>query len=197
MKELQKIKELDARYFMNTFGPRFPVAFDSGEGCTLFDTEGKPYIDFFAGIAVNVLEYAHRVSPRPCRNSAQGSYTPPTFLLYRAAGRARAGPRNPQLAPTAFSSPTRARRRTRRQQARAQILLRGEKRYEIITAKHSFHGRTLAALAATGQEKCHALSSPCRPPSDTCPTTTPRPWKPPSTRRPAPSCSSRYRAKAA
>ena len=44
---------------MNTFGERMPVAFDHGKGVMLYDTEGKEYLDFFAGIATNSLGYAH------------------------------------------------------------------------------------------------------------------------------------------
>lgn len=39
---------------------RFPVMFDHGEGCYLYDTEGKKYLDFAAGIAVNALGYIIR-----------------------------------------------------------------------------------------------------------------------------------------
>lgn len=50
---IDKIIELDKKYYMNTFGNRIPVCFEKGEGIYLYDTEGKKYIDFFAGIAVN------------------------------------------------------------------------------------------------------------------------------------------------
>ena len=56
---LADIKALDEKYYMRTFGERLPVAFTHGEGVTLYDTEGKAYTDFLAGIAVNALGYAH------------------------------------------------------------------------------------------------------------------------------------------
>lgn len=52
------------RYYMNTFGKRFPVAFTHGQGCTLYDTLGREYTDFFSGIAVNCLGYAHSAFTR-------------------------------------------------------------------------------------------------------------------------------------
>ena len=51
--KLEQIIQLDERYYMNTFGKRFPVAFTHGQGCTLYDTLGREYTDFFSGIAVN------------------------------------------------------------------------------------------------------------------------------------------------
>ena len=56
---LEQVQALDSKYYMNTFGSRTPVCFTQGEGSTLSDTEGKQYQDFFAGIAVNCLGYAH------------------------------------------------------------------------------------------------------------------------------------------
>ncbi|MDE5547435.1 MAG: aspartate aminotransferase family protein, partial [Clostridia bacterium] len=50
----EQIKQLDELYGAETFA-RFPIAFESGEGATLKDTEGKEYIDFGSGIAVNAF----------------------------------------------------------------------------------------------------------------------------------------------
>ena len=52
--DLSTIKELDQTYMAETFS-RFPVAIDRGEGATLYDTEGKRYVDFGSGIAVNIF----------------------------------------------------------------------------------------------------------------------------------------------
>ena len=56
--KLDEIKQLDAQYYMNVFGERFPVAFVDGHGCVLVDMEGKEYVDFLGGIAVNCLGYS-------------------------------------------------------------------------------------------------------------------------------------------
>ena len=50
---LNEIIALDEKYYMNCFGRRNEVCFTHGEGVTLYDTEGKAYTDFLAGIAVN------------------------------------------------------------------------------------------------------------------------------------------------
>ena len=57
--ELNEIIALDKKYFMNTFGDRQPVCFVRGEGMKLWDTEGKVYMDFLAGIAVSALGHSH------------------------------------------------------------------------------------------------------------------------------------------
>ena len=55
-------------YYMNTFS-RFPIVFEYGKGCTLYDAEDKAYTDFLAGIAVNTLGYDHPALQEPLKNS--------------------------------------------------------------------------------------------------------------------------------
>ena len=57
---LDEIRELDKKYYMNTFGERTPLCFTEGKGIELTATDGKVYKDFFAGIAVNCLGYGHK-----------------------------------------------------------------------------------------------------------------------------------------
>ena len=56
---LSEIQSLDRQHFLGVFGERLPVCFVRGEGCTLYDQEGRAYTDLFAGIAVNALGHAH------------------------------------------------------------------------------------------------------------------------------------------
>jgi acetylornithine aminotransferase/acetylornithine/N-succinyldiaminopimelate aminotransferase len=51
--ELNEIKELDSKYYMNTFGNRVPVSFKYGKGINLWGTDDKKYYDFMSGIAVS------------------------------------------------------------------------------------------------------------------------------------------------
>ena len=164
MKDLQKIKELDAKYFMNTFGPRFPVAFDSGEGCTLFDTEGKPYIDFFAGIAVNVLGYAHpRFTAAVQEQCAKLIHTSSLYYIGPQAKLAQALVVHSCFDRVFFTNSGAEANEGAIKLARKYFYEKGEKRFEIITAKQSFHGRTLATLAATGQPAYHVPFEPMPP----------------------------------
>ena len=57
---LNTVKDLDKKYFMNTFGDRISVCFEKGEGIKLYATNGDVYTDFFAGIAVNALGHSHK-----------------------------------------------------------------------------------------------------------------------------------------
>ncbi len=56
--DLNTIVQNDKSFYMPVFGERLPAAFVSGEGITLYDTEGKSYKDFLAGIAVNAFGYS-------------------------------------------------------------------------------------------------------------------------------------------
>lgn len=57
--KLDEIISLDRKYYMNTFGDRTPVCFEYGKGMELYDTEGRKFIDFLAGIAVSALGHGH------------------------------------------------------------------------------------------------------------------------------------------
>ena len=67
---LQDIIEMDKAYHMNTFGSRIPAVFTHGNGSVLYDTNGKEYIDFLAGIAVNSLGYNHPMLTRAILDQA-------------------------------------------------------------------------------------------------------------------------------
>jgi acetylornithine/N-succinyldiaminopimelate aminotransferase len=56
---------------MNTFGSRTPVQFTHGKGSVLYDSEGRTYIDFLAGIAVNSLGYGHPKLTAAIRSQAE------------------------------------------------------------------------------------------------------------------------------
>ena len=134
---------------------RFPVAFEKGSGCKLWDTEGRTYTDFVAGIAVCNLGHAH---PRIHRTVALQAetllhvsnlyYTLPqielaSWLVENSfADRVFFGNSGAEANEAAIKL------------ARRYFKERGEvHRFRIITMERSFHGRTLATLSATGQEK--------------------------------------------
>src|ERR1700758_4388999 len=64
-----KVCAEDERYLMNTY-KRPPLVFTHGRGCRLYDSEGREYLDFLAGIAVNALGYAHPRIVRVIRREA-------------------------------------------------------------------------------------------------------------------------------
>lgn len=134
---------------------RFPLAFERGSGCNLWDTEGRSYTDFVAGIAVCNLGHAHpRISKAVCRQAetllhvSNLYYTLPQVELaawlveHSFAERVFFGNSGAEANEAAIKL------------ARKYFKDRGEKkRFRIISMERSFHGRTLATLSATGQEK--------------------------------------------
>ena len=54
----EELKQLDSQYYMEVLGERLPAVFTHGKGAKLYDENGREYLDFLAGIAVNCLGYS-------------------------------------------------------------------------------------------------------------------------------------------
>jgi acetylornithine/N-succinyldiaminopimelate aminotransferase len=152
--------ELAEQYLMQT-GRRLPVTFVRGEGCLLYDEEGREYLDLVAGIAVNVLGHAHPDIARALTGQAR------TLIhasnLYFTRPQVELARRLVEL-----SFPSRVflcNSGAEANEAAIKIARKwGTKNrdgaFEIITAVGSFHGRTLATVTAGGQ---HKYSDPFKP----------------------------------
>ena len=151
---LNEIRALDEQYYMNTFGKRLPVAFDHGQGVTLYDTEGRSYTDFFAGIAVNALGYNHpAVTKAIVEQAGKVCHTSNLYYIEPQAKLAKLLCEN-SFADKVFLGNSGAEANEGAMKLAVKYFYeKGEDRYEILTARNSFHGRTLATIAATGQEK--------------------------------------------
>lgn len=141
---------------MNTYN-RLPVAFVDGRGARIRDTEGKEYLDFLGGIAVSVLGHGHPELVRAIKEAAEGVLH--TSNVYYIEAQARLAARLAELSglDRAFFANTGAEAnegaiKLARRYARRR---KGEDRYKIVSALHSFHGRTMGAMTATGQPKFH------------------------------------------
>ena len=135
---------------------RFPVMFDHGEGCYLYDTEGKKYLDFAAGIAVNALGY-HYPGYDDALKSQIDKLTHISNLYYnepmseagekliKASGLSKAFFTN---------SGTEAIEGALKAARKYAYTKYGKEagRFEIIAMNHSFHGRSMGALSVTGTE---------------------------------------------
>ena len=134
---------------------RFPVVLAKGSGCTLYDTEGRDYTDFVAGIAVCNLGHSHEGVVKAVLNQAQ-TLTHVSNLYYTI----------PQVELAAwlvqqsfadrvfFCNSGAEANEAAIKLARKYFNQRGENnRFRIITMENSFHGRTMATLSATGQDK--------------------------------------------
>ncbi|NLM76092.1 MAG: aspartate aminotransferase family protein [Clostridiaceae bacterium] len=162
---LQEIIALDKKYFMNTFGDRLPVCFVKGEGIKLWDTEGKMYYDFLAGIAVNALGHSHPAIVRAITEQAQKFiHCSNYYYIESQAKLAQLIVENSCCDKVFFANSGAEANEGAIKLARLYFRKKGfPKKFEIITLEKSFHGRTLATLAATGQEKYQKNYCPLTP----------------------------------
>lgn len=161
--ETRSVIELSDQYLMRTYR-RAPVAFVTGQGARLVDVDGKTYLDFVAGIAVSVLGYNHPALTEAIR--AQASRLLHVSNLYHIPEQAQVARWlvEHSACDRAFfcnsgAEANEAAIKLARKYSRAQ----GEDRFEIIVAEESFHGRTLATLAATAQPKYQKGFEPLPP----------------------------------
>ena len=135
---------------------RFPVMFDHGEGCYLYDTEGKKYLDFAAGIAVNSLGYHYPGYDEALK--AQIDKLTHISNLYYNEPMSEAGEKLVKasgLSKAFFTnSGTEAIEGALKAARKYAYTKYGKKagKYEIIAMNHSFHGRSMGALSVTGTE---------------------------------------------
>ncbi|MGO1468995.1 MAG: aspartate aminotransferase family protein [Tissierella sp.] len=150
----QKIIEKSNKYIMNTYNS-FQIQLEKGKGVYVWDIEGKKYIDCVAGIAVNVLGYsdeqyieAIQKQFEKIHHSSNLYITKPAVLL------AETLVENSQFDKVFFcNSGTEAMEASIKLARKHGCKNKGEKATEIISMKNSFHGRSLGALTATGQQK--------------------------------------------
>ena len=151
---LDEIKALDQKYYMNTFGERTPVCFVEGKGIELTATDGKKYKDFFAGIAVNCLGYGNeRLTDELCDQIKKVIHTSNIYYNEPQAKLAEMIVKNTCADRVFFCNSGAEANEGAIKLAKKYFYVKGENREEFITLKSSFHGRTLATVAATGQEK--------------------------------------------
>ena len=161
--DLSLIQDFDKNYYLQVFNP-LPVAFVKGKGCYLFDTQGTKYIDMIGGIAVNSLGHAHPKLVKAIKDQA-GSLIH-CCNYYYIPGRAELAYKlcKMSFADKAFFCNSGAEANEAAiKLARGYFHYKGEKKYEIVTAKNSFHGRTLGTIAATGQPKFSEPFAPVMP----------------------------------
>ncbi len=152
--DAKKLLEESSQYLMNTYN-RFPIVLRKGRGMKVWSSDGKEYLDFVGGIAVNCLGHCHPKVVVAIQKQAQrlihvsnyyhiepqiklakllveNSFADKVFFCNSGA--------------EANEAAIKLARRYFREQA-------GVNKFEIITALNSFHGRTIATVSATGQAK--------------------------------------------
>ena len=163
--DLQSIINIDKKYYMNVFGDRTPVCFKYGKGINLWDLEGKKYYDFFSGIAVNSLGYSHPKFIETLKSQLDKlTHTSNLYYIESQAKLAEKLVKHSCAEKIFFANSGAEANEAAIKLARAYFHKKGLKnKYEIITLKQSFHGRTLTTLSATGQEKYQRPFAPLTP----------------------------------
>jgi predicted acetylornithine/succinylornithine family transaminase len=154
------VAKLTDKYVAQTYA-RYPIALVRGKGTRVWDANGKEYLDLLAGIAVNSLGHCHPAIVRAIQQQARKLlHVSNLYHIQPQSELARELCRN-SFADRVFFCNSGA----EANEAAIKLARRygGEHlggRYEILSAQNSFHGRTLATLTATGQEKIRAGYDP-------------------------------------
>ena len=160
----EELKDLAAKYLMQTYA-RQPISIVRGRGAKVYDMEGREYIDFVGGIAVNILGHGHPDLVQAIQRQAAQLihvsnlyYTEPQVRLAQMLV-------DHSCADRVFfcNSGAEANEAAIKLARRYGHEKHGANRFEIITMKNSFHGRTMATLTATGQEKVQKGFEPLVP----------------------------------
>ncbi|MGQ0809605.1 MAG: acetylornithine transaminase [Nitrospiraceae bacterium] len=160
----EELRQDTEQYVMQTYA-RLPISVARGRGSRVYDLEGREYVDFVAGIAVNLLGHGHPDLVLAIQKQAQQLlhtsnlyYTEPQVKLAKALV-------DHSFADKVFFCNSGA----EANEAAIKLVRKyshdkyGPGRFEILTMRNSFHGRTLATLTATGQEKVQKGFDPLVP----------------------------------
>lgn len=143
---------------------RFPIAFSHGEGTFLYDTEGKRYLDFGAGIAVMALGYNNKRYNDALKQQID-KLIHTSNLFYHEPG-AIAGQKLRDasgLSHVFFTNSGTEAVEGALKLAKKHAHLNGKTDYDIISMNHSFHGRSLGSLSVTGNEHYRSPFEPLIP----------------------------------
>lgn len=163
-------KELDNEYIAHSYG-RFDVCLTKGKGSTLYDEQGKKYIDFGSGIGVSAFgicddEWVNAVSEQlnKVQHTSNLYYTEPCAVLAKMLCE-KTGMKRVFFVNSGAEANEGAIKFARKYSFDKY----GEGRSTIITLIDSFHGRTITTLAATGQDMFHTTFGPFTPGFKYCP----------------------------
>ena len=164
MKSNQELIKLTNKHVAQTYG-RYPIGLVRGKGTSVWDASGKKYIDFVAGLAVDNLGHCHPNVVSAIRKQAGRLLHVSNLYHIEPQSQLAAELTHLSFADKFFfcNSGTEANEAAIKL-ARRWFYDNGQpKRFEIITMKDSFHGRTMASLSATAQKKIHTGFKPLLP----------------------------------
>jgi len=161
---MSNLQAVDQAYVAHTYN-RFPVEIVHGKGSTVYDSEGKKYIDMGSGIGVTAFgiaddewQKAVRDQVAKVQHMSNLYYTEPCAILAKMLCE-RTGMKKVFFGNSGAEANECAIKAARKYAAEK----KGAEYHTIITLENSFHGRTLTTLAATGQDHYHELYQPLTP----------------------------------
>jgi len=160
----QDIIDCTHQCVMNTYA-RLPVVLEKGKGAYVWDVDGKRYLDFFSGLAVNNLGHQHpRVNYALARQIQKLTHVSNLFYTAPQAHLAQLLVRSSFADKVFFCNSGAEANEGAVKLARLYSKKNfGDNRYEIITMINSFHGRTLGMISASGQERLRKGFEPVMP----------------------------------
>ena len=151
--ESQSVMALEKEYLLQNYA-RYPLVLDRGKGCYLYDLDGKRYLDMISGIGVNALGHAHPRIVKVIREQAQLLVHCSNLYYHRYQGLlAKRLAEASGLQRSFFSNSGTEAMEGALKIARAHGTKIDPGKIEIVSLDNSFHGRTMGALAVTGQPK--------------------------------------------
>jgi acetylornithine/N-succinyldiaminopimelate aminotransferase len=155
-----EIAALTDKYVARTYA-RIPIALVRGKGTRVWDADGKEYLDFLAGIAVNSLGHCHPAILRAIREQSKKLlHVSNLYHILPQSELARELCHHSFAERVFFCNSGAEANEAAIKLVRRYGLEKLGGRYEILSTHNSFHGRTLATLTATGQEKIRAGYDP-------------------------------------
>ncbi len=143
---------------------RFPVVLDRGEGVYLYDTDGKKYLDFAAGIAVCGLGYGNQELNQTLKDQVDRLLHTSNLYYNTSCGEAAAAlKRVSEMDRIFFTNSGTEAIEGALKSARKYAWKKGTGRYEFIAMDHSFHGRSIGAVSVTGSEAYRTPFEPMLP----------------------------------
>jgi predicted acetylornithine/succinylornithine family transaminase len=162
--EMKKFLDVSNRYIMNTYN-RFPIVLRKGRGMKVWGSDGKEYLDFVSGVAVNILGHCHPKVVVAVQKQVQRLIHVSNYYHIEPQIKLATLLVKHSFADKVFfcnsgAEANEAAIKLARKYSKEQV---HQKLFEIITTRNSFHGRTLATLTATGQEKIQKGFEPLVP----------------------------------
>ncbi len=155
--KFNEVKELSSKYLFQNYG-RIDLSFTHGEGCYLYDAEGNKYLDLVAGIAVNSIGYSHPEWVKAMQE--QVSKLIHVSNLYYVEEQAKLAEKIASITPGDLDRTLFVNSGAEANEGALKLAVKYTGRTKIMAALNGFHGRTAAALGATGQTKYQASFEP-------------------------------------